>query len=510
MNKRIYVLILLSLFIINTNGQNIFLKLFSSTGIRTVPGCINTTSDSGYIITGNEAMNTSDWSPFLIRLDSLGDTLWTKFYHLTGQNASYYTQQTKDGGFIMTGRVGQVNYQGFYLAKTDSLGNLSWVKNYLQGASMPQYPYYCQQTNDGGYVIGGVNEKNSFIKLDSAGSIVWDNLLLDTNFTFETIKAGVQTNDGGFIFTGKTYYQVTNSDLLLIKADSSGDTVWTKTYGSSGYDIGSSIVQTADSGYIITGTYNDQYILVLKVDANGDTLWSRSYKDSLRNCFGNTIIQTQDGGYLIFAFGGPDYRVYLIKIDSTGSMLWSKDFLSGYNFSLLLNLQQTADGGYVFVGRDTSNTLTFLIKTDGLGNSICYPSFLPTIGSYGTILQQGHPVLTNFPWNLTPTTIAFQPGNDGFTLTECSTATTEEYTNPSYRIIIFPNPAQQYLSIKSDQPPSSVIISSIIGETITSFNTKSFAVSKEILIDISLLAEGFYYVTINTTQGVTTKKIIKN
>ena len=60
------------------------------------------------------------------------------------------------------------------------------------------------------------------------------------------------------------------------------DTLWTKTYGGSGYERGASIQETSDSGYIVAGeTYsfavgpNDVYLL--RTDSLGDTLWTRTY-----------------------------------------------------------------------------------------------------------------------------------------------------------------------------------------------------------------------------------------
>jgi len=39
----------------------------------------------------------------------------------------------------------------------------------------------------------------------------------------------------------------------LIKTDSTGDTIWTKTYHESG-DYGQSVAQTADGGYVVVGS----------------------------------------------------------------------------------------------------------------------------------------------------------------------------------------------------------------------------------------------------------------
>ena len=136
-----------------------------------------------------------------------------------------------------------------------------------------------------------------------------------------------QTSDGGYIITGEINSYNENpyrdGDLWLIKTDEDGDTMWTKIYGGSEGEVGYSVQQTSDGGYIITG-YTSSYgewpgdVWLIKTDENGDTLWTKTYGDSEHTDEGYSVQQTSDGGYIITgrtkSYGEGNYDVWLIKV----------------------------------------------------------------------------------------------------------------------------------------------------------------------------------------------------
>jgi hypothetical protein len=352
-------------------AQTCWQKVYGGTD-REEGRSVRQTFDGGYIVAGGIASSDSG-SVYLIRTNSQGETLWTRTYGGDGFGDGYSVRQTTDGGYIIAGLLA-VGYSDVYLIKTDAYGDTLWTRTY--GDSLADAGFSVQQTADGGYIIAGMTRPLDsvwtadvyIIKTDAHGDTLWTRTYGGAGIDEGTTVR--QTTDGGYIMTGWTRsFSAGDADVYLIRTDAQGDTLWTRTYGGTGDDGGNAVEQTADDGYIMAcETYfpDSARAWLLKTDASGDTVWTRTYPGGCR-----AVQQTFDGGYIVAgatSSGAGDGDVYLLKTDAQGDTLWSRTF-GGKGLELANSVQQTADSGYIMAGLTESFGAGFydvyLIKTNG-------------------------------------------------------------------------------------------------------------------------------------------------
>ena len=246
-------------------------------------------------------------------------------------------QQTEDGGYIIVGQTSGNVIFDIWLIKTDSKGNKIWNNNYDMGSY--EVGEFVQQTSDGGYIItGSFGIGVLFIKIDSQGNIEWvksfSSLIVHDKITTDVGQSIQQTTDGGFIITGFSMGAIGGFGGWLIKTDSEGNKIWDYFFDESGEDGGMSVQQTSDGGYIIGGITSsfgngEDDVWLIKIDSQGNEMWNKTFGGSSNDvCY--SVQQTIDSGYITCgfteSFGNGEKDVWLIKTDSQGNEMWNKTF----------------------------------------------------------------------------------------------------------------------------------------------------------------------------------------
>jgi hypothetical protein len=345
--------------------------------------CVQQTTDGGYIIVGyTESFGAQFQDIYIIRTDANGNILWTKMYGGDRQEWGNSISQTTDGGYIVFGHTSSFGSGGgdFYLLRTDANGDTLWTKTY--GGASSEFGTSAQPTFDGGYILTGMTSSYGaggkdvwLVKTNANGDTSWTKTYGGAND--EGSYSVQQTDDGGYIIGGYTKsYGSGREDIYAIKTDANGNVTWTKTYGGADQEWGS-ISQISDGGYIIRGwtnsfssqDENNGDIYLVKADENGDTIWTAVFGGDSSE-FSSDVTETFDGCFVVVghtsSFGAGADDVYLIKVDTDGNLLWSKTY-GGAAYDWGSSLQETSDGGYIITGHTYSfgegSRDVYLIKT---------------------------------------------------------------------------------------------------------------------------------------------------
>ncbi|WP_161597185.1 CBM96 family carbohydrate-binding protein [Dyadobacter flavalbus] len=280
---------------------------------------------------------------------------WGQVIGGPGNDTLYAMQHTSDGGYMLGGSSGSgiggyktANARGlndYWIVKLSAIGKKEWDMTY--GSNDTDNLTSLMQTSDGGYILGGTSRSN-------AG------------------REKSADNKGGYNADG-----ILNTDYWIIKVSANGMKVWDKTFGGMGQDGLTSIIQTADGGYILGGTSDSGGGLdksrssqssdfwVIKLDAAGLKQWDKTFGGSAADSL-SIVRQTADGGYILGGNtqssagndmstgtkGGSDY--WIVKISSSGEKLWDKTF-GGTGQDRLRSLDVTTDNGYILGGSSNTN-----------------------------------------------------------------------------------------------------------------------------------------------------------
>ncbi|MFQ5821905.1 MAG: hypothetical protein ACE5I5_18100, partial [Candidatus Heimdallarchaeota archaeon] len=159
------------------------------------------------------------------------------------------------------------------------------------------------------------------VKTDASGMTQWNRTYGSSGN--DEVYAVIQTTDGGFALVGSTSsYGVYLDDFWLVKTDPRGMVQWNRTYGSPARDGASSVIQTADGGFILAG-YTESYevgfkdVWLVKTDAYGLIQWNYTC-GGLADEWASTVIKTEDGGFILAgytsSYGAGNSDAWLVKL----------------------------------------------------------------------------------------------------------------------------------------------------------------------------------------------------
>ena len=340
--------------------------------------------DGGYVIAGEtRSFGSGSQDGWLVKLNARGEEQWSRSYGGRESDVIYAVQKTDDGGYILAGEThsaeGATAQRSYYwLVKTDADGLVEWERSFgnseqslaLATEETSDVARSVRQTRDGGYVLAGSSSGSSgtgvwLLRTSPDGNLQWSR---NPGVAAGALAFDVaQTTDGAFVVAGSANVVNRGRDAILIKTDSHGDTVWTKSFGGEFNDEALSLILTDDGGYALGG-FSWSYgaglsdFWLVKVSDEGRLEWQRDFGGVARES-AHSLIQTSDGGFALAgwseSFSSGD-RFWVVKTGPKGQQQWSRAYgqsaVSGTGTAAKTDpagaraIRQTEDQGFIIAG----------------------------------------------------------------------------------------------------------------------------------------------------------------
>jgi len=331
---------------------------------------VQQTPDGGYVVAGNLCVAEDNTDFWLIRTDANGDSLWSRTFGGYNWEDCFCVHQISDGGFLLAGVTYSFGAGGAdsWLVKTDRNGDSLWSRTF-GGHDWDKF-FSLAETDDGGYILGGSTASFGaggldfwLVKVGADGDSLWSRTYGGSGW--DRCFSVQQTSDGGYILAGFTEsFGAGDFDFWLLRTDADGDSLWSRTYGGSGKEHCRSVLQTPDGGYVLAG-FTESFGLgseeapdfwLVRVTANGDSLWSRTYGGRDAD-YCHSAALTSNGGFILAgytcSFGVGESDFWLVRTNSYGDSLWSLTF-GGDSLDECHGIAQTSNAGYILIGFTTS------------------------------------------------------------------------------------------------------------------------------------------------------------
>jgi len=352
----------------NSSGTKQWTKQYGTGEYDEARGVATDSSGNVYVVGGtkgnlNGISNSGRTDAFVIKFNSSGTKQWTKKLGTWQNDLANGVATDSSGNFYVTGFTYQhldgntsAGNADLFVVKYNSSGTKQWTKQYGT-ARYDEARGVATDSSGNVYVVGGTKgnlngisnsgRTDAFvIKFNSSGTKQWTKKL----GTWQNDLAnGVATDSSGnFYVAGFTYKHLDgntsagNSDLFVVKFNSSGTKQWTKQLGTSKHDRARGVVTDLSGNVYVTGDtyggldgntnagYND--LFVVKYNSSGTKQWTKQLGTSSTDLANGIATDSSGNVYVTGAtYGGLDGNtsagnsdLFVVKYNSSGTKQWTK------------------------------------------------------------------------------------------------------------------------------------------------------------------------------------------
>ncbi len=237
----------------------------------------------------------------------------------------------------------------FISAYSNAQVNTEWIQYYSSNFQLVDYGRKIKIDAAGNVYIGGHskiddqgNSKVTILKYDASGLLLW--VYNNTN-TADILEDMVLDDEGNIFYAGERWETGTSEwDLLTVKVNTDGDSVWTGVYDGDGFGLGwdYGMALTLDAsgnvytlGYGAAPSFNGYDYEIVKYNADGEQQWEANWSNPdnqgmQANYFNSAYrIETDHNGSVFvsgYAYNGTTDEIALLKYSSDGNFIWQKTY----------------------------------------------------------------------------------------------------------------------------------------------------------------------------------------
>src|SRR6266487_3139350 len=312
-----------------------------------------------------------------------GISLFQKIYGGTKEDFGLDIAAAADSGYVIAGYTNSFGNGGSdgLITKVNKNGNVLWSK--AVGGSGDDLLYRIEKTSDGGFIASGQTKSYGnaagdawLVKLDASGNIQWSKKYGDGNVNGESGFGVTQLSDGGYAFAGTHKYTPGLADGFVVRTDSQGNVIWSKSYGNWNSDQCQGIVEDGNSlvvtGFYYAASFYDGY--VMKLDkSNGAVQWIKGYDAENRSTWMFKIAKTSTGyqvaSLLHDDFTGQNQQECIWNLNTDGSVQNVKKLVIPGTWSISYGWYSLGDGGFIAANGENNNGSDIIVcRVNGDGS----------------------------------------------------------------------------------------------------------------------------------------------
>ena len=422
--------------------------------------------------------NSGESDAFIVKFNADKSIAWTKKIGSTEIEEMKSVRIDESGNIYVSGQVINkftLSTIHVFVRKYSSNGSLLWQQIGPSEGSYPQISGLALDENANVYLCGGINGTITFentvltstwanagfiVKFSSAGA------LLDTamNFNYDKYN-GIEIHQNSLYTCAEKInwgmgwgWPLSDAKILIQKLDSELNSIWSREAG------GAEPVQSLDIARSIS------------VDNTGNAYLTGTYFSDTLEFAGQTMLNPFNEDYYY-------PQIFVLKYSSSGEEVWGKS-LGGIHSEEGAAVYAFGDDQFYLAGNFESSP--FAIGDFNLNNT----STLDSIYVHLRPARYGRKPMAFV--SLYDIENSIQNSN-----------------NNSPQFNLWPNPANDLLWINCTSASSntSVQITNADGRLVQQSNFKN--ASKEMLLDVSKISSGIYFITVLSEAGSTTEKFVK-